>query len=405
MTINTTVEGNKPKIDGIVHFWNLSSNVRIVLESSYKNKLIKKFLSKTKSVQQASKMLDVCIITMKKYLNKKNCSIKIETIIKLLKLIHDIQFTPESIEKKIIWIGDQRSYGINNPKLPLNFNCREGARFIAAICNDGWISDNIYYSNTSASLRNSVKKDTIVVFGGDKQMIHEWIKKKDQYLSFPSIIRDTIILFTKFKGVKSENNPAVPTFILKTKQNIYGWIEQTIADEGCVKHYPKLYRREIIWTRSFKKKLKTYKLHQDEKNMLNMIGIKYSIYIVGHYKTENGIQKIRKAIRISNRLNIIKLRELITIPDKRKDKLFTQLTKTFQRYKEPLKVKENIVKICKEKKYITSNLLKKEMKYRGTGSGNIWLKYYTNQGLIYLKKESYSRGIKGCVPAVYVLNS
>jgi hypothetical protein len=136
-----------------------------------------------------------------------------------------------------------------------------------------------------------------------------------------------------------------------------------------------------------------------------MIGIKYSIYIVGHYKTENGIQKIRKAIRISNRLNIIKLRELITIPDKRKDKLFTQLTKTFQRYKEPLKVKENIVKICKEKKYITSNLLKKEMKYRGTGSGNIWLKYYTNQGLIYLKKESYSRGIKGCVPAVYVLNS
>ncbi len=387
---------------GVINFWNFPK-LFVLLNPGFKERLFSEIFKIEKTTKQVAKALDISNTTVRNY-KKRNFNLKIDILIKISKIIDKKEFNLEELEKNIIWIGHKNSRGIVNPNLPFNFNIREGARFLAAICNDGWIScDGVYYSNSDSSLRSSVKRDALFIFGGNKNTVKIWIKKKDQYLSFPSIIRDSLNLLTDFKGVKSINNPNIPDIIFKSKNLMCGWIEQTIADEGSIKFYLKKYRREIIWTRSFKKDLKKYNLFIDELKILDHLQINYNLYEVGEYDNEDGIRKIRKAIRIAKRKNLIKSRGLIKIPSKRKEIKFTKMVNSFNRYKEPLIIKEIIIKVCKNVGYITSQLLQKEMNYKRINSAIKWLKLYEKEGLLNCIKKSFypKRGRK--VPAEYIL--
>jgi len=398
---------NNEKIakEGIVHFWDLPKRNHVILNSKFKDTLIKEFMKTVRTKYNANKITGIARITISDYINKENPKIRIDFLLKIVNLIDDNEFSLEIIEKNIEWVGYFNSQGIINPRLPFNFNSRKGARFLAAICNEGWISDGAYYSNSNKELRDSVKEDVLFVFGGNETTIKDWVKEKDQYLSFPSVIRDVLVLITSFKGIKSENNPPVPSFILKDKELILGWIEQTIADEGHVKHYPETYRREIVWRRSFNKNLNKYKLNRDERKMLDKIGIRYDLKNIGTYKTKKGIEKIRLQMRLAKRKNLLKLRKFVTIPDRKKDETFTEITQGFVRYKEPLKIKETIIKIYREQGYVNSLLLKKEMNYKNIGTANKWLRFYSNQRILKcVKRPYYAKGVVGKVSGKYALN-
>ncbi|MEK6936915.1 MAG: hypothetical protein AABW58_02490 [Nanoarchaeota archaeon] len=373
---------------GIIHFWEFPS-LYVKINKNFKEQLMNNFF-KEKTTNQAAELLHISVTTIRN-LKKNSYRLKIDYLIKISKHISKKEFSLEEIQKNIVWIGDKSSYGVVNPNLPFDFNSREGARFLAAICNDGWISDGVYYSNSDSYLRKSVKSDGLSIFGGDKNTIKIWIKKKDQYLSFPSIIRDSMISMTDFKGVKSINNPNIPDIIFKSKDFMCGWVEQTIADEGCIKFYLEKYRREIIWTRSFKKELPRYNLHLNELQILNRLGIKCKTYDVGEYYDKDGVLKTRKAIRIAKRKNLIKLRDLIKIPCKRKEKDFSDMMKSFQRYKEPLIIKEKIINLCNIYGYLTASTLKKEMNYKRVSNASKWIKLFEGEGLIKRVKD-YSCG-------------
>ena len=387
------------ELEGIVNFWDLSTKLHVKLNPKFKEILLSKFLEVNESGNEAGKSIGSTGPTIRNYL-KENSNMRTDFIIKIANLTN---INLSEIQKNIIWIGDDQSHGIINPKLPFSFNCGEGARFLAAICNDGWISDGVYYSNSDEELRSSVKKDVLSVFGGDENTVHEWIKEKDQYLSFPSVIRDVLILITGFKGVKSENNPQIPAFILKNQELMRAWIGQTIADEGYVKDNSTGHR-EIIWTRSFKEDLEKYKLYEDEIKMLNSIGIDYTTYVVGRYNTERGIRKIRKSIRISGRENLLKFRQLIKIPCRRKDETFTEMLSKFVRYKEPLAVRDAVKRIYGVRGYVTSSLLRDEMNYKTVNVAIKWLKLYESQGMLRCIKRSYYLPGGYRRPAKYVFN-
>lgn len=299
----------------------------IILNEEFNDALLNKLIQVSGTIANASRLSGISKSVLGRYLRKERKRIRIDF---LLKIICFLNIPLQETEKNICWIGANNSRGITNPKLPFAFNTRASARFLAAICNDGWISDGLYYSNSSKELRDSVKEDALSVFGGDEDTIKGWVKEKDQYLSFPSIMRDVLILITGFKGVKSENNPPVPPFILEDRNLIYGWVEQTIADEGHIAYLPDKYRREIIWRRSFSKNLNEYKLNIDERKMLDKIGIKYDVKNIGTYKTSKGVEKIRLHMRIAKRENVCKLRKLIRIPHPRKDRIFTEMIKNFK---------------------------------------------------------------------------
>lgn len=372
----------------------------VILTGKFNKELFDKFKICTETIANASRLTKISKSVLGRYFRKETRKIRIDFLIKIVMFL---KIDTNEVEKNVIWIGGNNSQGIIKPKLPFVFNSRASARFLAAICNEGWISDGAYYSNSSNELRSSVKNDALVVFGGDKNTVKERIKENDQYLSFPSIIRDILNLVTKFKGVKSENNPPVPPFILEEVGLMQGWIEQTIADEGCVKHYPDTYRREINWRRSFNKGLKEYKLIRDELKMLKTLGIDYYLTNIGTYKTKENIEKVRFQIRVTRRKNLLKLRKLIKIPCKRKEKTFMEITRKFVRYKEPLKIKEITIKLCKKRGFITSVMLKGSMGYKTTETASRWIKKYSKEGLLKCKQGWHYGKSGGRIPAKYIL--
>lgn len=338
------------KTKHIVHFWEVPHKNYISLKKEFLDKFTTKLWKYSQN--KVKSLTGVTNSVVGRIRRKERKTIRIDQILKLNKLT---KFNLEEIEQNIIWMGAPNSQGIINPKLPFNFNSRQGARFLVAIYNEGWISDGAYYSNLSQELRNSVKKDTLFIFGGNENTIKEWVKEKDQYLAFPSIIRDVLNIVTNFKGKKSENNPSIPSFILQNKELMLGWIEQTIADEGCVKYYPNTYRREITWKRSIdisnlllknipikgigirklpkdiqrKINKQKCKVIEDEVKILNRLGIFYTLYNLELYSTKDNKTKARWQIRLPRKNNLKRINKLIKIPEPRKDILMKQIAQSY----------------------------------------------------------------------------
>lgn len=393
----------------IIHFWQLPKKRNyIIIKNGLRNKILD-------------------ILNRKKYpwiIKEKirNGKISIEKIKELSKKEN---LSLVEIEKHLIWIGGNNSKGLSNPKFPLNFSSREGVRFIAAIVNDGTLTKEgensrgrMMYDNFDESLRNSVLKDYFTIFGGKTNEVAFRNSENKKYFEFSSVTRDIIELILKDKGPKCESDLKVPDFITKDKNLLCGWIEQTIADEGEVKYYPNDYRRAIIWRRSldvtdlFDKKIKKdislRKLPKDmqilldkrrcnitttEEKMLKVLGIEYRLYNLGVYPTVKEKIRTRWQISITKRENLLKLRSLIKIPSKPKDTKLTLITNEFVRFKEPLKIKETIINLGRNKESFTSIDLKKEMNYKETNTAIKWLKIAEKERIIKkIKESSYGHG-------------
>jgi len=408
----------------IIHFWQLpKKRTYIILKEKFKRRVIK-VLDKKKYPWK----------TKNKIINGKISIQKINPIAKKEKI------PLLEIEKSIIWIGGNRSKGLSHPKFPISFNTREGSRFIAAIINDGCLTKKeekgygrLMYDNFDSSIRESVISDYLKIFGGKKEEIAFRNSEKKKYLEFSSVIRDITELVIKDKGAKCESNILLPLFILKNKEAMTGWIEQTIADEGEVKHYPTKnyadkYRRAIVWRRSldvsslFNKRIEKdtplrrlpqeiqealqkqeCNLINSEEKILRLLGIEYTLYNLGIYPTVKHKVRTRWQISITKRENLLKLRNLIKIPSNSKDEKFTEMMGGFIRYKELLEVKEAIKKIGKRKNSFTSIDLKKKMNYKETNTAIKWLKIFENRGLLKKIRESSYGGGKYRQPAAYSL--
>lgn len=300
----------------------------VTLNEEFNNALFKRLLIFSESIANASRLTQISKSVLGRFFRKEVRRIRIDFLLRITSLLN---IPLEKVETNILWIGNNNSQGITRPKLPFTFNFKASARFLAAICNDGCITvgfrkgkkfsyGRLIYNNNEQSLRESVIKDAESIFGSN--LSKEIKNRGDFFLAFPSIMRDVVEVITQFKGEKSANNPAIPSFILENKELMIGWLEQTIADEGQVKYEPENYQREIIWRRSFNEGLINYKLNEDEKRMLDVLGISYDVKNIGTYKTKKGIKKIRLQIRISKKENLIKLNKLIKIPDTKKQKVF-----------------------------------------------------------------------------------
>ena len=400
----------------IIHFWNLPEKRTFV---GFKEKFKEEIIRTLKN---------------KKYPWKLRDKIKRDKIslIKLKEIIKKEKFSLNIIEKNIKWIGGINSKGLSNPKFPIKFSNRNGARFIAAIINDGTLTNSgknnhgrLMYDNFNKSLRESVINDYLEIFGGNKDEIAFRNYERKKYLEFTSIIRDMIELVIKEKGSKNESNLELPKFIFKNKKTMIGWIEQTIADEGEVKNYPRENRRSIVWRRSLdvtniiKQKIKKdtsirqlpkkiqnllekqeCKLIEGEKKILDFLKIDYSVYNLGIYLTTKEKIRTRFQVNITKRKNLLNLRKIVRIPSDEKNEKFTKAMKDFVRYKEPLKVKKAILNLGKNKKTFTSIDLKLKMKYKNISNTSKWLKIFEEKDLIKKIKEfSYNKNHKQ--PAIY----
>jgi len=76
---------------------------------------------------------------------------------------------------------------------------------------------------------------------------------------------------------------------------------------------------------------------------------------------------------------------------------------SFERYKEPIKIKEIIINLCKDNGFITTSTLKEKMKYKHINSAIKWIKIFEKEGLLKCIKEYHYSGRRNS--AKYILNS
>ena len=67
---------------------------------------------------------------------------------------------------------------------------------------------------------------------------------------------------------------------------------------------------------------------------------------------------------------------------------------SFERYKEPIKIKEIIINLCKDNGFITTSTLKEKMKYKHINSAIKWIKIFEKEGLLtWSKVVKYTLGL------------
>src|SRR3989344_9561468 len=157
--------------EGIIRFFDLPEGNHVLIQPQFKNRLMMAFMKVVGSSYNASKKTRIGRTTIQRYFNDKEPKMKLNFLLKIVKATNAAKFDLNNIERNIKWIGGSNSQGVINPKLPFDFNSREGARFLAAICNDGWIGAGAYYSFSEQDLADSVKSDCLAIFGGDKYTV------------------------------------------------------------------------------------------------------------------------------------------------------------------------------------------------------------------------------------------
>lgn len=193
------------------------------------------------------------------------------------------ELNDDFIEKNIYRIGCRRwNLDIYYPKLPFNFNTKEGIKFISAILHDGGISSSLKpnYRNNDTQLRKSIINCAKKIFGDFK------VSESGTFVSFPKTMGIILKKIGLKEGKKVINNPAIPEFILKSDLECKRiFLRQAFDDEGCV---PKINDKHI-----------NIGLHVDvtkEKRIPNLIkGIKILLEDIGIRVNEPSLSKEYKA--------------------------------------------------------------------------------------------------------------
>jgi len=139
------------------------------------------------------------------------------------------EFSYENIEKNISIIGTKRGdIYIKNPKLPFNFNNKEGVYFISGILFDGGIDKQFkpHYGNIILQQRERIINYAKEIFGDIKS--NEVNAKRGPMVRFPKSIG--IILNHCFNigvGNKMYHNNKIPDFIFKLNKDSKGHFFKT----------------------------------------------------------------------------------------------------------------------------------------------------------------------------------
>jgi len=242
-----------------LNFWDFKTNIGIRIEPKVMKSLIRSILFTQGFHYDIYKRIGVDESIMNDIRVDPSKKLEIST---LLKIINFLNRNKEKIQKNIMWIGPKFGRGLYNPKLPFDINSADYAKILSAIYGDGAITNinktseakyalgTMLYTNEDKKLRAQVINSCLNVFGGNKTAYVTRVRKHDTSVYFPTVIRDAILISGGFQGQKSVGNPHIPNLVLKSKdKRIWiAWLQQTLNDEGSIRHRAN-YNHEIFITR------------------------------------------------------------------------------------------------------------------------------------------------------------
>ncbi len=207
--------------------YNESQFSKIIANRDYVKKIMNAAYRKcsTNLNTPISKKMNIELRTWKKFLNREY--IKSLTYYRLSSFCN---ISKEAARKGIQYIDE-----IEDPKLPLNFNSKEGVRLDVGIVNEGRIRSRIVeYTNKDKEVLNIIKNSARKVIS-NKFSVNERTDKRDQTvcLSFPPIFAKHFLKIG-INGNKNYANIRVPNYILDNEEFHRIWWQGNISEEASI---------------------------------------------------------------------------------------------------------------------------------------------------------------------------
>jgi hypothetical protein len=332
---------------GALHLWCLPKDkVYVELDEYFKDQLrvaVKSLFGEYKKACEAISELHYEFGSFVKGHSKR-----LSFIIKLVNClsIKSPIFTMKELEMNIKSISSRAGHKISNPKLPFDFNTKEGATIIASALHDGCITKTYHfaYFNKDEVLVNRLKAAVRSVIGDvvPKEQKHE---NGLIGVHYPNVVGYILTSLGLMAGDKVDNDVGVPKFLFSApKEMISEFLGQAIAEDGAITFDRKNHTRQVTIAfakgaektvaegRDLVKNFESVpQLLKDHMGLLRVLGIKAK----GPYfmKRKHHKRKPRFAytwfITIADRENLEKLRAEVRIPLERKQKVLDEMLTSY----------------------------------------------------------------------------
>jgi hypothetical protein len=346
--------------DGIVHLWDLPEDrVCVRLDDRTQKQMISCALKIISGRYNLAKKLSVNPTTIYDFERCRFQSVSLKFLKKLSKFLNENGYEKYSLENletklesiKTKWVGKN----IFKPKFPVNFNCMEGARIVAAILFDGGITKDLrpFYTNNEEYLTKKIIKDIETVIG--KIKFYKRLNKNTWQVEFPQILGYILVNgLNLIPGKKTFTNPSVSEFIMRNPMLYVPFLQQAFDDEATV---------NIGLPNGGSKAVQLQQYNTQNEAPVRLIQLKelvekFKVNASGPYgptqvwKTKKGYTSYGFMIQITNQSDIQKFSEVIGFSLPRKQEELNQLLNSYKlkpRFKKGI-IQEEIIKACKELK-------------------------------------------------------
>jgi len=342
------------------------SSTFVLLSKKYVEK-IEKLLKETGGIKKFVETTEEKRDYFYRLKSGKKCSLK------FLFILYGYLFLDlKELESNVIQIvsGKNNSVGIDKPKLPFQFNNKDGGRFLGAIMGDGSRTKlgGLIYNNKDEGLVKLILKSAKKVLGEVKYRL-TWKKDGTLQLDLPKIAGDIVGLFGIERGSKTKTDCYVE---LKnfSKDMKLEFVRQFFSDEGNVRLSDR--RLQVKQSRKLKGEIskKTVRERVDRfaprvlkeiRGILEGIGIKSTISL----ETLREDRKGDFSLNIYVKENLEKFREKVGFNLEYKNKLLERVINSYIYPSSPRNGRINFAlekarKVEKKRGYITKILLSKE---------------------------------------------
>lgn len=220
---------NIPEKTGIINLWELPITKIYVNLGDVLKQRVRGIIT---NIREISKELGIKYYHLYNFFHK-DANLRLDIFLELCNLLkkRDKRFSKENLQRELSYISAaDGSKGIRNPRFPMNFNCKEGAAFIAGILCDGGIHAppkySPFYTNTQEFLRKNMVKNIHKITGNIR-----FTENKEE-VQFTKILGYILTYGLKMKaGNKLKTDPEIPPFILDADKKIITSFLRQAADD------------------------------------------------------------------------------------------------------------------------------------------------------------------------------
>ncbi|MBM3200333.1 hypothetical protein FJZ53_05325 [Candidatus Woesearchaeota archaeon] len=246
---------NNPKLSGIITLEDLKEDKRVyvMLDKDYLNDLVLNLKKHGSNIKEIANNSGIRYTLLNPLIGNRQEAIRLKDVWDICEFLEQNKFDCiPKLKTSITELKGQNGHGIKNPKLPINFNNKEGARIIASLYGDGGVCGNTnrpLYSNKQKVLIKTVLSCINNVIG--KVYYSSQSTRGCTDVIFPPILGFIYEKVGYKAGNKIKTQNTIPPFVYHLQKDIIlEFLSQLIDDEGTlycktrqVKHRGKKTRR------------------------------------------------------------------------------------------------------------------------------------------------------------------